>query len=95
MKKKVHVAVVASGAALFCAFTFALAAWMPDVPSWYHEPVVFPVRVAIWVSGNAHAPSVVAGNVAWVLECLFAGLFADASALLIVHLYRPRPIPDG
>jgi hypothetical protein len=85
MKAKQHLVVIAVGAFAFCCLVFALGATMKGIPAWYHEPAVFPLRVAIWASGNLHNPNALAGSVALAFECALVGLVGD---LCIVGIRR-------
>jgi hypothetical protein len=85
MKLWAHVTVTVAGGALFFA---VVAAWSASLgnfsPRWYHEPIVFPVRVALWFGGNPHNFSAPIVYAAWLLECLAAGLLLDALVVAIV-----------
>ena len=82
MRLRHHIVVIVGVAVLFCGMLLVLGARISDKPSWYEAPILFPLVVAIWVGGDAHNPSVIAGNVAWALECLFIGIVVDACVVL-------------
>lgn len=94
MKPWVHVVIVLVGGAFFYAL---VGAWSDSLgnfsPRWYHEPIVFPLRVALWFSDNPHDLNAPVANVVWTLECVVAGLLVDLLALTGVRYFRSRK-PD-
>jgi len=95
MKPWVHVAVIVAGGASFYALISAWSESLGNVsPRWYHEPIVFPVRAALWFSDNPHDMNVTVGNIAYGLECVAAGFVADLLALTGIRCFGRRKTDD-
>jgi len=82
MKISRHILIVAVGGMAWGVLSFFLIRSLPQQLAWYTFPITLPVRVASLFGSGGEDLNVIAGNVAWAIECLFFGVVADGAFLL-------------